>query len=213
MYLTLQPKLDCSIDPSSNPSMAVGMHLIQFLMITSSNGNIFRVTGHLCGEFTGHRWIPRTKASDAELWFFYLRLNKRLSKELCCRWFEKPLRPLWRHCNVVFNATYLFYSLALKTAYGTKKLDDASCIKLKYKHCPSVSQLISVSNIELVSFAIQMLKVISFQKACRQSRIIVSSMSHRLYIFSLFSIAVISIKQCGIIAFPFLLLYHCDLNI
>ena len=30
-------------------------------MMTSSNGNIFRVTG---------RWIPRTKASDAELWFF-----------------------------------------------------------------------------------------------------------------------------------------------
>ena len=35
--------------------------------MTSSNGNIFRVTGHLCGEFTGLRWIPRTKASDAEL--------------------------------------------------------------------------------------------------------------------------------------------------
>ena len=28
-------------------------------MMTSSNGNIFRVTGHLCGEFTGRRWIPR----------------------------------------------------------------------------------------------------------------------------------------------------------
>ena len=28
----------------------------------------FRVTGHLCGEFTSDRWIPRTKASDAELW-------------------------------------------------------------------------------------------------------------------------------------------------
>ena len=39
-------------------------------MMTSSNGNIFRVTGHLCGEFTGHLWIPRTKASDAELWCF-----------------------------------------------------------------------------------------------------------------------------------------------
>ena len=38
-------------------------------MMTSSNGNIFRVTGHLCGEFTGHRWIPRTKASDAEIMF------------------------------------------------------------------------------------------------------------------------------------------------
>ena len=35
-------------------------------MMASSNGNIFRVTGPLCGEFTGHRWIPRTKASDVE---------------------------------------------------------------------------------------------------------------------------------------------------
>ena len=39
-------------------------------MMTSSNGNIFRVTGHLCGEFTGPRWIPLTKASEAELWCF-----------------------------------------------------------------------------------------------------------------------------------------------
>ena len=39
-------------------------------MMTSSNENIFRVTGPLRGEFTGHRWIPLTKASDAELWYF-----------------------------------------------------------------------------------------------------------------------------------------------
>ena len=39
-------------------------------MMTSSNGNIFRVTVPLCGEFTGHWWIPRTKTSDAELWCF-----------------------------------------------------------------------------------------------------------------------------------------------
>ena len=38
-----------------------------FLMMTSSNVNIFHVTGLLCGEFTGQRWIPLTKASDAEL--------------------------------------------------------------------------------------------------------------------------------------------------
>ena len=36
-------------------------------MMTSSNGNIFRVTSPLCGEFIGHRWIPLTEASDAEL--------------------------------------------------------------------------------------------------------------------------------------------------
>ena len=41
-----------------------------FSMMTSSSGNIFRVTGRLCGESTGHRWIPLTKASDAELWCF-----------------------------------------------------------------------------------------------------------------------------------------------
>ena len=36
---------------------------VQQSVMTWSNGNIFRVTGHLCGEFIGHRWIPRTKAS------------------------------------------------------------------------------------------------------------------------------------------------------
>ena len=40
---------------------------LQHYMMTSWTGNIVRVTGHLCGEFTGHRWIPCTKASDAEL--------------------------------------------------------------------------------------------------------------------------------------------------
>ena len=41
-----------------------------WIIMTSSNGNIFRITGHLCGEFNGPQWIPRTKASDAELWCF-----------------------------------------------------------------------------------------------------------------------------------------------
>ena len=36
----------------------------------SSDGNIFHVTGPLCGEFTGHRWIPHTQASDVQLWYF-----------------------------------------------------------------------------------------------------------------------------------------------
>ena len=42
----------------------------KFSMMMSSNGNIFHVTGHLCGEFTGHQRIPRTKANDVELWCF-----------------------------------------------------------------------------------------------------------------------------------------------
>ena len=71
-------------------------------MMTSSNGNTFRVIGHLRGEFTGPRWIPRTKASDAGLWCFLwtaLESNKRLSKQSWGWWFETPSRLLWRHCN------------------------------------------------------------------------------------------------------------------
>ena len=39
-------------------------------MMTSSNGNIFCVTGPLWGESTGDRWLPLTKASDAGFWCF-----------------------------------------------------------------------------------------------------------------------------------------------
>ena len=69
-------------------------------MMTSSNGNIFRVTGHLCGEFTGLRWIPRTKASDAELWCVLWSVpDKRLSKQSWGWWFETQSGSLWRHSN------------------------------------------------------------------------------------------------------------------
>ena len=44
--------------------------VICHFIMTSSNGNIFGVAGPLCGEFAGHRWIPRIKASDTELWCF-----------------------------------------------------------------------------------------------------------------------------------------------
>ena len=37
-------------------------------MMMPSNGNIFRVIGPLWGESIGHRWIPLSKTSDAELW-------------------------------------------------------------------------------------------------------------------------------------------------
>ena len=62
-------------------------------MMTSSNGNIFHVTGPLCGEFLSQR--PVTRSFD----FFYLHLNKRLSKQSWGWWIETPSRSLWRHCN------------------------------------------------------------------------------------------------------------------
>ena len=47
--------------------------------------------------FTGLRWIPRTKASDAELWCFLW--CARLSKHSRGWWFETLSHPLWRHRN------------------------------------------------------------------------------------------------------------------
>ena len=44
--------------------------MYSLLGTTSSNGSLFRITGPLCGEFTGPRWIPLKKSSGAELWWY-----------------------------------------------------------------------------------------------------------------------------------------------
>ena len=73
---------------------------LQNCMMTSSNGKNFRVTGPLCGEFTGPGEFPTqrpvTRSVDV---FFDLRLNKRLSKQPWVWWFETPSWSLWRQCN------------------------------------------------------------------------------------------------------------------
>ena len=69
--------------------------------MTSSNGNIFRVTGHLCGEFTGPGEFPTqrpvTRSFDV---YFDLHPNKRLSNQSWGWWFETQSGPLWRHRSV-----------------------------------------------------------------------------------------------------------------
>ena len=69
-------------------------------MMTSSNGNIFRVTGPLCGEFTGPGEFPTqrpvTRSFDV---FFDRRLNKRSSKQPRGWWLETLSCSLWRQSN------------------------------------------------------------------------------------------------------------------
>ena len=90
--------------PGCVPTVWMVMRLVTALCaqvrMTSSNGKILCFTGHLCGEFTGHRWIPikRSVTRNFDV-FFGLRLNKRLSEQPWGWWFETPSRPLWRHCN------------------------------------------------------------------------------------------------------------------
>ena len=88
--------------PTHSPTSFALQPLSFLCMMTSSNGNIFRATGHLCGEFTGPRWIPpppppQTPVTRSFDVFFDLCLNKRLSKQSWGWWFETLSRPLRRH--------------------------------------------------------------------------------------------------------------------
>ena len=97
-------------------------------MMTSSNGNIFRVTGPLCGEFTGPGEFPTqrpvTRSFDV---FFDLRPNKGLSKQPWGWWLGKrfciTMTPHERH--VVSNRRQvdcLFNSFAKSTMTKATKL-------------------------------------------------------------------------------------------
>ena len=67
-------------------------------MMTSSNGNIFRVTWPLWGESISHRWIPLTKASDAELWCFLWSAHEQTVEFL----FWMVYCGIWNKCMMGF---------------------------------------------------------------------------------------------------------------
>ena len=70
-------------------------------MMTSSNRNIFHVTGPFLKGI--YRWPVKSLHKGkwrGVLMLFFFRLNKRLSEPPRRRWFETPLRSWWRHCNV-----------------------------------------------------------------------------------------------------------------
>ena len=101
-----------------------GIFSLGVVMMTSSNGHIFRVTGPLCGEFTGPGEFPTqrplTRSFDV---FFDLCLNKRLSKQTWGWWFETPPWSLWRHCNVVsygYDSSILVFFVFLHEQFGAK---------------------------------------------------------------------------------------------
>ena len=78
-----------------------------YFMMTSSNENIFRVSVHLCGEFTSHRWIPRRKG----------QLRGNLMFSLIGAWINGwvnngeagDLRRHRDHCNVIVMYTFWLF--------------------------------------------------------------------------------------------------------
>ena len=68
-----------------------------------------------------HRWLvnypaqrPVTRSFDV---FFDLHLNKQLSKQSWCWWFETPWRLLWRHFNDIRGSALDNFGLMLPSTF------------------------------------------------------------------------------------------------
>ena len=81
---------------------AIPLIFLRYIMMTSSNENIFHVTGPLCREFPPQRLVTRSFGV-----FFDLYLNKWLNKQSLGWSFEMPSRSLWRHCNSLPNSSHI----------------------------------------------------------------------------------------------------------
>ena len=79
-------------------------------MMTSWAGNICRVSG------------PSRRPVMRNFDVFYLRLNKRLTKQSKCWWFETPSRSLWCNCNGARPCDTKVIALKYGTPYWTKIL-------------------------------------------------------------------------------------------
>ena len=105
-------------------------------MMTSSNGNIFRVTG-LCagnspitGEFLAQR--PVTRSFHV---FFDLRPNKQLNKQSWGWWFETLSGSLWRHCNESYVTVHVWRKIHLwPVDFSHKGPSNAQRVFMSWRH-------------------------------------------------------------------------------
>ena len=118
-------------------------------MVTSCNGNIFRVIGPLCGEFTGRRWIHRkgqwrgalmfslifawingwannSKAGDLrrlrthyDITTMYISIAKRIQTKRLCRSTRKLKKLVESHYNDVIRSAMASQITSLRIVYST----------------------------------------------------------------------------------------------
>ena len=129
------------------------------IMMTSSNGNIFRVTGPFCGEFTGPGEFPtqRPVARSFDV-YFDLRLNKRLCKQSWGWWFETLLCPLWRHSNDVMPTTNAQLRLEMWTTYYCKMVSYNAAVYERCFHKNRVKSIISQQTFVWMKVSVKHLK-------------------------------------------------------
>ena len=113
--------------------------------MASSNGNIFRITGPLCEEFTGHRWIPQKgQWRRALMYSLVCAWINGWVKQPWGWWFETPSRSLWRHCNakcfqVLFFLTGMPSYASLRCPYdlctSEKNVTESGLVPTFSKYC------------------------------------------------------------------------------
>ena len=117
------------------------LHKCQAFMMTSSNGNISGVTGHLCGEFTGHRWIPYTKASVAELWCFLWSAPEWIVRLVIWDTMVLIMASLW--CYIAFAIHHMCTTHHITLLLGSWHLRRFECpglITIIIYHCNNYGQ-------------------------------------------------------------------------
>ena len=119
-------------------------------MMTSSNGNIFRITGPF---FRGIHQSPVNSPHKSQwrgtlMFLLICAWIKRLSKQSWGWWFETPSRSLWRHHNsqdhIIGGTTEMMRShsrhMYLIISVGTKYITDEL---VNVRNCDIASDLIS----------------------------------------------------------------------
>ena len=148
-------RISCITTDTFTPGM-----MSKVIMMTSS-GNIFRVTGYLYWEFTGHRWIPTQRPVTRSLdVFFDLRLDKRLSKQWWSWWFNTPSRPSRRHSNDLTNIS--IHRIHQASVYGMRV---CKLPVLRKTHSASVIDLVRSGTLNGISYgpySVHMRKLQSF---------------------------------------------------
>ena len=107
--------------------------------MTSSNGNIFHVTGPLCGEVTGHRWLPSQRPVTQRFDVFFIcasmtgSINNReagtwntiafiITSLYCNKWMYSYSYRM-RSCYFLFWCFYMvFYGFCLLWPYIWSKI-------------------------------------------------------------------------------------------
>ena len=129
------------------------------VIMTSSNGNISALPAFREGNPPVNGGFPSqgpmTRSFDV---LFEERLNKRLRKH--SRWFEKPSRSLWRHCNYIIKSRWIIITSALYI----RNVSNQSC-KIGELNLVNINQSRKIATLNFVNIVLPMSRHLVVKKS------------------------------------------------